>query len=96
MTRDRDTDFGLWKGIPPSKLVIPLDTHIARISRCLGFTRRLSADWKAALEITEALREFDAEDPLKYDFSLCHHGISGICSSERDTGCRECAFYRAK
>lgn len=79
MVRDRDIDFGLWKMIPKDKLVIPLDTHITRISRCLGFTRRSSTDWKTALEITEALKKTDPEDPLKYDFALCHHGISGKC-----------------
>jgi len=96
MVRDRDIDFGLWKAVPMNRLVIPLDTHIARISRCLGFTSRASADWKTALEITEALRKFDSEDPLRYDFALCHHGISGICSTKRNPGCRECVFYGAK
>jgi uncharacterized protein (TIGR02757 family) len=96
MVRDRDIDFGLWKGIPMNKLVIPLDIHITRISQCLGFTRRASADWKTALEITEALREFDAEDPLKYDFALCHHGISGMCSTGENAVCRQCVFYGAK
>jgi uncharacterized protein (TIGR02757 family) len=93
MVRDRDIDFGVWEGIPKNKLVIPLDTHIARISRCLGFTRRASADWKAAVEITEALKKFDPEDPVKYDFALCHHGISGACKTADDPGCRECVFH---
>ncbi len=95
MVRDRDIDFGIWKGIPKNKLIIPLDTHIARISRCLGFTRRASADWKAAVEITEALKKLDPEDPLKYDFALCHHGISGVCKTRDNAGCRECVFYEA-
>jgi uncharacterized protein (TIGR02757 family) len=76
MIRDRDIDFGIWKGIPKNKLVIPLDTHIARISRCLGFTTRSSQDWKMAVEITDSLKRLDPEDPLKYDFALCHQGIS--------------------
>jgi uncharacterized protein (TIGR02757 family) len=96
MVRDRDIDFGLWKTIPMNKLVIPLDIHISRISRCLGFTSCASSDWKAALEITEALREFDSEDPLRYDFALCHHGISGMCSTRRNPGCRKCVFYGVK
>ncbi len=79
MVRNRDIDFGIWKDIDPSELVIPLDTHIARISRCLGLTSRRSADWKMAVEITENLRRFDPADPLKYDFALCHQGITGIC-----------------
>ena len=95
MVRDRDIDFGIWKNIPKSKLVIPLDTHIARISRCLGFTERKSQDWKTAVEITEALKRFDTEDPLKYDFALCHHGISGVCRGKSETGaCAKCIFSK--
>ncbi|HXW68895.1 MAG TPA: TIGR02757 family protein, partial [Dissulfurispiraceae bacterium] len=90
MIRDRDIDFGIWKGIPKNKLVIPLDVHIARISRCLGFTMRSAQDWKMAVEITESLKTFDPEDPLKYDFALCHQGIAGVCSSLR---CDECALF---
>ena len=90
MIRDRDIDFGIWQDVPKSRLVIPLDTHIARISRCLGFTGRKSQDWKAAVEITEALKKFDPDDPLKYDFSLCHHGISGVCRGMRNNECKGC------
>jgi uncharacterized protein (TIGR02757 family) len=92
VVRDRDIDLGIWKGIPKNKLVIPLDTHIMKISQCLGFTKRKSADWKTAVEITESLKRFDPEDPLKYDFALCHHGISGLCKGTGSDGCRECAF----
>lgn len=89
MVRDRDIDFGLWEGIPKNKLVIPLDTHIARVSRCLGLTHRKTQDWKMAAEITAALRAMDPEDPLKYDFALCHRGIEGLC---RNRGCTGCAL----
>lgn len=94
MVRPKDgIDFGLWKEIPPGKLIIPLDTHIVRISRYLGLTRRKSPDWKMAKEITESLKEFDPLDPLKYDFGLCHLGISGACPIERDwEKCRTCAL----
>lgn len=91
VVRDRDIDLGIWKGIPKDKLIIPLDTHIARISRCIGLTNRRSKDWKTAVEITESLKRFDPEDPLKYDFALCHHGISGACD---DGNCRDCRFGR--
>ncbi|HEX8948168.1 MAG TPA: TIGR02757 family protein [Dissulfurispiraceae bacterium] len=87
MVRDRDVDFGIWKGIPKSRLVIPLDTHIARVSKCLGFTKRASQDWKMAIEVTDALKGFDPEDPLKYDFALCHQGIAKVCSKARCDGC---------
>jgi len=95
MIRDRDIDFGIWKGIPKNKLIIPLDTHIARISRCLGFTKRSSQDWKMALEITDTLKKLDPEDPLKYDFAMCHYGISGLCGSkslDKNAECGRCVF----
>jgi len=80
MVRPKDEiDFGLWSEIPPSKLIIPLDTHIARIGQYLGLTSRKSADWKMAKEITQSLKRIDPVDPLKYDFPLCHLGISGDC-----------------
>ncbi len=85
MVRERDIDFGIWKGFSPAGLVIPLDTHVARISRCLGLTARKSRDWKTAEEITAGLRRLDPEDPLKYDFALCHQGIMGLCT---DGACR--------
>ena len=95
MVRDRDIDFGIWKEMGAHRLVIPLDTHIARISRCLGLTARKSRDWKMAVEITESLKKFSPSDPLKYDFALCHHGISGLCPSRPDRNvCMQCALGR--
>ena len=87
MIRDKDIDFGIWKGIPKDRLIIPLDTHIGRISRCLGLTGRASNDWKTAVEITESLKRLDPQDPLKYDFALCHQGISKACSAKKCDGC---------
>jgi uncharacterized protein (TIGR02757 family) len=75
MIRKDELDFGLWKEIPASKLVIPVDTHIARISRKLNLTKRKNADWKMAEEITGKLKRFNPEDPVKYDFAICHIGI---------------------
>jgi len=77
--KDDGIDFGLWREIPPSKLIIPLDTHIARIGQYLGLTSRKSANWAMAKEITQSLKGMDPLDPVKYDFSLCHLGISGAC-----------------
>lgn len=77
--RDR-LDFGLWPGIPTGRLVIPTDTHVHRIARRLGLTRRAAADWRAAREITDALRSFDAEDPVRFDYALCRIGILDICA----------------
>ncbi len=90
MIRDRDIDFGIWKGIPKNKLVMPLDTHIARISKCLGLTSRKSQDWKMAVEITESLKKLDPDDPVKYDFALCHQGISKVCSAKN---CATCGLF---
>lgn len=95
MVRQRDVDFGIWKEIPASHLIIPLDTHIARIAKCLGLTQRSSSDWKTAVEITEALKVFDPEDPVKYDFALCHHGIAGLCKGEEVRSvCAGCELKR--
>lgn len=93
MVRTKDIDLGIWKRIPPSKLIIPLDTHISKISRCLGFTRRKIPDWRAAKEITEMLKKYDPLDPLKYDFALCHYGISGLCKGEKSqSACSSCSI----
>ncbi|MBI5098338.1 MAG: TIGR02757 family protein [Nitrospirae bacterium] len=93
MVRTKDIDFGIWNKISSSKLIIPLDTHIARISRCLGLTKRKASDWKTAKEITESLKKLDPEDPLKYDFALCHQGVSRLCRGVkfRET-CSTCAL----
>jgi uncharacterized protein (TIGR02757 family) len=87
-------DLGLWKGIPPAKLIIPVDAHIMRISRFLGFTSRRQADWRTAREITTALREFDKDDPVKYDFSLCHLGITEGCNGKNREACLKCAISK--
>ncbi|HZR47274.1 MAG TPA: TIGR02757 family protein [Candidatus Manganitrophaceae bacterium] len=93
---DDGIDFGLWKEIPPGKLTIPLDTHIIRISRYLGLTARKSPDWKMAREITDSLRMLDPADPLKYDFLLCHLGISGACPIEKSREkCADCPLLPA-
>lgn len=93
MIRSADgVDLGLWP-ICPSVLLIPVDTHILRISRNLGLTNRRTATWATAEEITAALRKFDSEDPVKYDFALCHLGVSRDCPSRRDlTKCEQCVL----
>ena len=93
MVRPADgIDLGVWQSIPPAKLVIPVDAHIQRICRLLGFTARKQADWRMAREITAALRRLDPLDPVKYDFSICHLGISEGCSGDVAGGCAECAL----
>jgi uncharacterized protein (TIGR02757 family) len=93
MVRPADgVDLGLWSGISPSQLIIPVDAHIERLSRFLGFTSRRQPDWRMAREITATLKEFDPEDPVKYDFSLCHLGISEGCNGRNRTVCLTCAL----
>ena len=72
MVRDdsQSVDFGIWKGISTAHLMLPLDVHTACVSRKLGLLKRKSNDWKAVAEVTDALRQFDPNDPVKYDFAL--------------------------
>jgi uncharacterized protein (TIGR02757 family) len=67
---NKGVDFGIWKSLPPSCLVCPLDLHSARVARKLGLLLRRQNDWKAATELTEYLKKFDPDDPVKYDFAL--------------------------
>jgi uncharacterized protein (TIGR02757 family) len=84
-------DLGVWKGADPSRLVIPLDTHIARIGAFLGLTDRKTRDLKMAVEITRSLARLRPDDPLAYDMALCHLGISGECKGRYvEPVCRAC------
>lgn len=80
MVRSDEVDPGGWTGVPTSKLVVPLDTHMHRISRALGLTCRNQADMRTALEVTDGFRRFAPEDPVKYDFAITRLGIrSDMC-----------------
>lgn len=74
---DRGVDFGLWRGISPSKLSCPLDLHSGRIARMLGILTRKQNDARAVAELDSVLRSFDADDPAKYDFALFGTGVFG-------------------
>lgn len=76
MVRKGPVDFGIWDFMPASDLLIPLDTHVARISRKIGLLTRSANDFKSVLEITKNLHKFDPEDPIKYDFALFGYGIN--------------------
>jgi uncharacterized protein (TIGR02757 family) len=77
---DDGIDLGLWKHIRPSALIIPVDTHIARMAQHYELTKRTTADWKMAMEITNNLRSLSPDDTVKYDFSLCQAGMKGtVC-----------------
>ena len=74
---DRGVDFGMWRRIPMSALYMPLDIHTGRMGRNLGLLGRKQSDWKAVEELTASLRELNADDPVRYDYSLFGLGISG-------------------
>ncbi|HEU4952561.1 MAG TPA: TIGR02757 family protein, partial [Holophagaceae bacterium] len=96
MAREGWPDLGLWTRYPKAALVIPVDTHVARIARFVGLSDRATPDGRMAAEITEALRRCDGEDPLKYDFALSHLGILGDCPGlRRKATCAPCPLYGA-
>jgi uncharacterized protein (TIGR02757 family) len=90
MIRDDEVDLGVWRQIPASKLVVPLDTHIIRLGRCLRLTRYTSPGWRMAADITSALRALDPSDPVRFDFSLCHVGMMNACGYGRAQGDAQC------
>ncbi|HEV7922992.1 MAG TPA: TIGR02757 family protein [Thermoanaerobaculia bacterium] len=96
MVRRTSPDLGLWTFVDPSKLVMPVDTHIHRIATFLGLNTRKTADWKAARGITDRLATFDASDPIRYDFALCRLGILDLCSrTRRKENCDVCLLRDA-
>jgi uncharacterized protein (TIGR02757 family) len=90
MVRKDAIDMAVWTKLKPSRLVVPLDTHVIRLGRCLRLTRYTSPGWKMAAEITASLREMDAIDPVRFDFSICHVGMMNACGfgkPQRDSQC---------
>jgi uncharacterized protein (TIGR02757 family) len=90
MVRRDALDLGVWSRVSPAQLIVPLDTHVIRVGRCLRLTRYTSPGWPMAREITSALRRLDPDDPVKYDFALCHLGMMNGCGFNRaqaDTQC---------
>jgi uncharacterized protein (TIGR02757 family) len=90
MVRQDGVDPGGWTRVPAHQLVVPLDTHTIRTGRCLRFTKRASPGWKMAAEITAALRRCDADDPVRYDFALCHLSMMGACGDGTPRGDTQC------
>ena len=94
-TTPHDVDFGIW-AIDPSQLIIPLDTHVHRISKLIGLTTRNDASWKTAIDVTESLKQIDPTDPIKYDFAIAHVGISQGCQGQwAQEICGECPIKTA-
>jgi uncharacterized protein (TIGR02757 family) len=88
-------DLGIWTALSPRDLIVPVDTHMARMGRWMGWTRRRAPDWKMAEEITAAFRGVCAEDPVKFDYALTRIGILGACGPRRPGACDLCAVARA-
>lgn len=72
---NKSVDFGIWKAISPSQLIIPLDVHVARVARHFKLLHRNQTDWQAAVELTAELKQLDAKDPAKFDFALFALGV---------------------
>jgi len=87
----RDTiDLGVWTRVSPAQLIVPLDTHVIRLAQCLRLTRVRTPGWRMAAEITASLRALDADDPVRYDFALCHLGMMNACGFGTARGDRRC------
>jgi uncharacterized protein (TIGR02757 family) len=92
MVREGYPDLGYWHRVPTGDLKVPLDQHVHWIAYHLGLTARRTRSWRAVEEVSEALRRIDPIDPVKYDFVLCHTGISGDCPKQRDLSvCGPCS-----
>jgi uncharacterized protein (TIGR02757 family) len=90
MVRRDALDLGVWTRVPASKLVVPLDTHVIRVGRCLRLTRYTSPGWKMARDITTSLTRIDPTDPIRYDFSICHLGMMNACGFSRAQADAQC------
>jgi uncharacterized protein (TIGR02757 family) len=78
---DDGVDCGVWTRVSPSRLILPLDTHLLRVVRALRWTARKSAGWPMALEVTARLRGLDPADPIRFDFALSRLGILGLLNA---------------
>lgn len=90
MVRHDALDLGAWSRVPASRLIVPLDTHVIRVGRCLQLTRHTSPGWAMAQDITAALRTLDPADPVKHDFSVCHLGMMNACGFGTPRGSTQC------
>src|SRR4051812_37258035 len=90
MVRRDAVDLGAWTTGPPARLIVPLDTHVIRLGRCLRLTKYTSPGWRMAADITASLRAIDPVDPVRFDFSLCHIGMMNACGFGRRQGDAQC------
>jgi uncharacterized protein (TIGR02757 family) len=94
MVRSDNVDTGLWKSIVPAKLIVPVDVHMGRLCRLLGFYSQKTASLSAALKITDNFSKIEPADPVKYDFALSRLGITQGCTTSPRRQCRDCQLYK--
>ena len=90
MVRRDEVDLGVWSSVPAAKLIVPLDTHVIRLGRCLRLTRYTSPGWRMAADVTASLRALNPDDPVSFDFSLCHVGMMNACGYGKKQGDSQC------
>jgi uncharacterized protein (TIGR02757 family) len=94
MVRDDDVDTGLWKSIDKARLVVPIDVHMGRLCKILGFYNKKAVSLKTAIKITEGFAEIEPADPVKYDFSLSRIGIVENCNGRYHNDCEFCELFK--
>jgi uncharacterized protein (TIGR02757 family) len=93
MVRKDDVDTGLWKSVDKAKLVVPVDVHIGRLCKILGFYDQKTISLSAAIKITEGFAAVEPADPVKYDFALSRIGIVENCTGKISSRCRVCELF---
>ena len=93
MVRKDEVDTGLWSSIDKAKLIVPLDVHMARLCRILGFHSRKTICLPMAVQITEGFARIEPSDPVKYDFALSRIGILDSCTGQYRDGCESCELF---
>jgi len=93
MVRDDDVDTGQWKSIDKAKLIVPIDVHMGRLCRILGFHNKQTASLSTATQITKCFAEIEPADPVKYDFALSRIGIVENCNGQYRNACRHCELF---
>ena len=93
MVRDDDVDLGLWKSVDKASLIVPVDVHMTRLCRIIGFHDRKTASLSTALKITKSFAEIEPTDPAKYDFALTRIGILDNCTGKHRSSCEFCELF---
>jgi len=94
MVRNDDVDAGQWKSIDKARLIVPIDVHMGRLCRILGFHNKQTVSLSTAVTITECFAEIEPTDPVKYDFALSRIGIVENCNGKYRNACRHCELFQ--